>query len=134
MQGEGCAQHESTQPGPLTLLPHKTLSKLGGVGGPGKKHEKTRKTFRSCMARLLRSYIQDFFRCPPRPTPPRRFQGGRRWKGEVKPSNSVQHATQGPADIMYMYIYVYSRVHAHIHTDVWFSTYMYVHMQMRAYM
>ena len=24
VQGQGCPQHESTQPGPLTLLPHKT--------------------------------------------------------------------------------------------------------------
>ena len=54
----------------------------GGLGGPGclggsrgwsrgvqkfwgasrrrLKHEKIRKTFRSCMARLLSSYIQDF--------------------------------------------------------------------------
>ena len=26
------------------------------------------------------------------------FQGGRRGKGQVKPSNIVQHATQGSAD------------------------------------
>ena len=55
------------------------------------------------MARLLRSYIQDFVqeedkwrRVPPFGAcrgPPRR-----RGKGEVKPPNSVQHATQGSAD------------------------------------
>ena len=61
---EGCAQHESTQP--LTLLPHKTQSKLqgkhsgfeggqGGPGGPGlsrggeseQKMPKTKKTRKS---------------------------------------------------------------------------------------
>ena len=39
---------------------------LGGVsGGSGQKHEKTRKTLRSCMARLLRSNIQDFMQDAP---------------------------------------------------------------------
>ena len=66
------------------LLPHKTVQKTGSRAGPqkvqkspefegvqvqgvqgvggvfGLKTRKTRKTLRSCMARLLRSYIQDF--------------------------------------------------------------------------
>ena len=33
VQGQGCPQHESTQPGPLTLLPHKT--RLGIKTGTG---------------------------------------------------------------------------------------------------
>ena len=32
----GCAQHESTQPGPLTLLLHKTRSNLGACRGSRK--------------------------------------------------------------------------------------------------
>ena len=86
----------------------------GSRGGPealggktAKKHEKTRKTLRNCMASLLRSNIQNFveevplgqmaqgilFRCLP----------SRKRKGEVP---SVQHATQGSADI-YIYIHTY---------------------------
>ena len=134
VQGQGCPKHDSTQPGPLTLLPHKTrvrhkkwhrsrtvskrslrgvkagsrrmrVQEGSGVAGEGcaqhvstrceekefgcspeilgassKNAKKTRKTV-PCMARLLRSYIQDFvqeipvgqmaqstpLRCPPLP-------------------------------------------------------------------
>ena len=81
-------------------VPGGVVQGLRGFGG----FEKTRKTLQSCMARLLRSYIHHFVQDVPvkqmaqgtyclLPT-----RNGRRGKGEVKPPNSVQHATQGSAD------------------------------------
>ena len=55
-QGQGCAQHESTQPGPLTLLPHKT--RVRHKKRHRSKTNEIRQTSRSCMSSLLRS-IQD---------------------------------------------------------------------------
>ena len=147
VQGQGCPQHESTQPGPLTLLPHKTrvrhkkqaqvqtVSKtsLRGVqGGPGRgsregvegevqhsanpgrgvqglgrnRFKQTRKTLRNCMARLLRSNIQDFFVQEilvgqTAQGTPFRCRGPPSKEGERGRLNlpSVQHATQGSADL-----------------------------------
>ena len=68
-----------------------------GPGGPGVKTRKNQKNVPERMARLLRSYIQDFVQQVPvqqmalgarAPPPFRRFV-----------VNSVQHATQGSADI-----------------------------------
>ena len=57
VQGQGCPQHESTQPGPLTLLPHKT--RVGHKKRHRSKKHEIRQTSRSCMSSLLRSCIQD---------------------------------------------------------------------------
>ena len=75
VQGQGCPQHESTQPGPLTLLPHKTRVRHK-KRHRSKKHE-IRQTSRSCMSSLLRSCIQDCVQEVPvgqsaQGTPPRR--------------------------------------------------------------
>ena len=43
VQGQGCPQHESTQPGPLTLLPHKTRVRHKKTGtGPNSRQTSLR--------------------------------------------------------------------------------------------
>ena len=107
----------------------------GGVWrgpGRGRKNLKTRKKLRSCMARRLRRNIQDFVQEVP---------VGQMGQGKLN-LPSVQHATQGSADI-YVYIYIeytfaynihehaqrHRRIHIHIHMIHYI--YMRIHAQLR---
>ena len=66
------------------------------------------------------------------PNPPRfKVVGG---KGEVKPSNTVQHASQGSADI-YIYIYIYIYRYAFLpclHVCIYVHIHTFIHIEMYA--